>query len=56
MGLADDKAVVPLPPDAEAKVSTMEAPAAKPLTMGLFYALCLATLGLAVWALTSIAL
>lgn len=31
-----------------------EAPPAKPLTMGLFYALCLVTAGLAIWSLISI--
>ena len=58
VGLADEKAAIPLPPGAEseAALATMEAPPAKPLTMGLFYALCLVTVGLAVWALTSIAL
>ena len=30
------------------------APPAKPVTMGLFYALCAATVGLAVWSLISI--
>lgn len=33
-----------------------EAPAPRPLTMGLFYALCLTTAALAVWALISIIL
>ena len=33
---------------------TKQAPPARPLTMGLFYALCLTTAGLAVWALISI--
>ena len=31
-----------------------EAPPAKPLTMGLFYALCAATAGLAIWSLVTI--
>lgn len=35
-------------------VDSQEAPPAKPLTMGLFYALCVATSGLAIWALVSI--
>lgn len=44
------------PPDAQAEPADgkKEAPPAKPLTMGLFYALCLITVALAVWALISI--
>jgi hypothetical protein len=48
---------VPLPPE-RAPVSSAtgveEAPAPKPLTMGLFYALCLTTAALALWSLISI--
>lgn len=56
-------AAVALPPEPEAKPTTLpgpvgveirEAPAAKPLTMGLFYGLCVLTAGLAVWSLISI--
>lgn len=39
----------PAPPD-----GVREAPPAQPLTMGLFYALCLITAALALWALISI--
>ena len=44
------------PPDAGAEPAhgENEAPPAKPMTMGLFYALCLVTVALAVWALISI--
>lgn len=47
---------MPPPPETEAATSKgrQEAPPAKPLTMGLFYALCLVTAGLAVWSLISI--
>jgi hypothetical protein len=37
-------------------VAGWEAPPPKPLTLALFYALCLATAALAVWSLTSIIL
>lgn len=52
--------VVPLPPVIEespkSAADPTEAPAPKPLTMGLFYALCLATALLAIWSLISIVL
>lgn len=35
-------------------IEQREAPPPKPLTMGLFYALCLATTALAVWSLVSL--
>lgn len=56
-GHADEPAV-PLPPEPEPESPPSdgieEAPPAKPLTMGLFYALCLATAVLAVWSLITI--
>lgn len=58
-GTTDLPAVAMAPPsDAEAEPAdgVKEAPPAKPLTMGLFYALCLVTVALAVWALISIIL
>lgn len=51
---------VPLPPEPEVEVEipssdgVREAPAPKPLTMGLFYALCAVTAGLAIWSFISI--
>lgn len=47
---------MPPPPDDEPTGSEgpPEAPPAQPLTMGLFYALCLVTLAMAVWSLISI--
>ena len=48
---------MPLPPEpapATGSTGAQEAPAPKPLTMGLFYALCLTTAVLAVWSLISI--
>lgn len=49
---------VPLPPPPEPEPApadgVKEAPPAKPLTMGLFYALCLTTAALAIWSLISI--
>ena len=69
VGLADVASTVPLPPVVPAEVvqqaaptatvtsvdgSVATAPAATPLTMGLFYGLCIVTLGLAIWALISI--
>lgn len=46
---------VAVPAPALAPVGTeREAPAPQPLTMGLFYALCVLTAGLAVWSLISI--
>jgi hypothetical protein len=48
------------PPEPEPEHSSgdgvREAPPAKPVTMALFYALCAATAGLAVWSLISIIL
>ncbi|HUG32152.1 MAG TPA: hypothetical protein VMM14_04600 [Acidimicrobiia bacterium] len=41
-------------PEPDAGVAMGEAPPARPLTMGLFYALCFTTAALAVWALISI--
>lgn len=41
---------------AQPVASVREAPPPRPLTMGLFYALCLLTAGLAVWSLISILL
>lgn len=40
--------------DPDAAMVTREAPPPRPLTMGLFYALCVTTAVLAVWALISI--
>ncbi len=54
VGLADDKASVPRPPEAEQESEAEEAPAPQPLTVGLFYALVAATLASGVWALVSI--
>ena len=54
---AESPVMTPAPaPDtgAEPAAGKKEAPPAKPLTMGLFYALCLVTVALAVWALISI--
>lgn len=53
------RSAVPLPPEPEPDVITptdgvREAPPAKPLTMGLFYALCVTTAALAIWSLISI--
>lgn len=52
------KPAVPLPPPPEAEPApadgVKEAPPAKPLTMGLFYALCVTTAALAIWSLISI--
>ena len=51
-------ATVAMPPPAEQKPTgsdgPAEAPPPQPLTMGLFYALCLVTLAMAVWSLISI--
>lgn len=52
-------AALPLPPAQPLPTQSdgiEEAPPAKPLTMGLFYALCLLTAGLALWSLISIIL
>ncbi len=49
--------VVALPPEPSAKprpTGGREAPAPRPLTMGLFYALCVLTAALAVWSLIQI--
>lgn len=56
---ASEHPAVPLPPEpdpdpAPTEDGIREAPPAKPLTMGLFYALCFVTAGLAVWSLISI--
>lgn len=56
-GVTGDTALATSPePEASATGDdgTTEAPPAKPLTMGLFYALCLITAGLAIWSLISI--
>lgn len=45
---------VPAPPPAPVVGTEREAPPPQPLTMGLFYALCVLTAGLAVWSLISI--
>ena len=51
------KHLVALPPEEPAEPrpadGMREAPPAQPLTMGLFYALCVLTAGLAVWSLIS---
>lgn len=47
---------VPPPPEPVPVAAVREAPPPKPLTMGLFYALCLTTAALAVWSLISIVL
>lgn len=56
-GEAEEPAV-PLPPEPGPEPppgdGVKEAPPAKPLTMGLFYALCLVTAALAVWSLITI--
>lgn len=53
-----ERPAVPLPPEPETDHKPSdgieEAPPAKPLTMGLFYALCVATAGLALWSLITI--
>ncbi|HSM43595.1 MAG TPA: hypothetical protein VK969_01120 [Acidimicrobiia bacterium] len=52
---AEPPAVAMAPaPGTEQVDGSKEAPPAKPVTMGLFYALCLITVALAVWALISI--
>lgn len=56
VGLSDGKGAVPLPPDLERSAGPDEAPAPKPLTVGLFYALALATGASGVWALATIVL
>lgn len=52
-------ATVPMPPEPRPEPvqadDAGDAPAPKPLTMGLFYALCLVTAALAIWSLISIA-
>lgn len=57
-GSAQEPVVVARPPEPEPHTEpadgVREAPPAKPLTMGLFYALCVLTAGLAVWSLISI--
>lgn len=45
---------VAMPPEPEPTSPVLEAPPPKPLTMGLFYALCVITAGLALWSLISI--
>ena len=45
---------VPAPAPAPVVGTEREAPPPQPLTMGLFYALCVLTAGLAVWSLISI--
>jgi hypothetical protein len=49
--------LVAMPPEPEPApaAGVREAPPATPLTMGLFYALCLATAALGVWSLITIA-
>ncbi|MGH3649666.1 MAG: hypothetical protein ACRDU9_03075 [Acidimicrobiia bacterium] len=44
----------PSPEEEKASDGPREAPPPQPLTMGLFYALCLVTLAMAAWALVSI--
>lgn len=58
IGLTNEKAAVPLPPEPVPAqiIGHAEAPPPQPLTMGLFYALCVLTLALATWAVISIAL
>lgn len=55
---AGENSSVPLPPEQVSKHrpddGVREAPPPKPLTMGLFYALCLVTATLAIWSLVSI--
>ena len=55
-----EKARVPLPPEPVSGDSTgdgvKEAPPPRPLTMGLFYALCATTAALAIWSLVSMIL
>lgn len=57
-GGAPDPAPVAMPPEPEEETmpadGVREAPPPQPLTMGLFYALCLITAALAVWSLISI--
>lgn len=52
-----ERSSVPLPPEPEPHPAPLddvrEAPPPRPLTMGLFYALCLTTAGLAIWSLIS---
>ena len=55
----DPRASVSLSPEPAPEPTALgarEAPAPKPLTMGLFYALCLTTAALALWSLVSIVL
>lgn len=52
-----EESVVAMPPPPEEKApgdGPREAPPPRPLTMGLFYALCLVTLAIAVWSLVTI--
>jgi hypothetical protein len=51
-----ERSAVPLPPAPQPNrvAPVREAPPPKPLTMGLFYALCLTTAALAVWSLISL--
>lgn len=55
-----EKPAVAMPPDPDAEPASgggaKEAPPARPLTMGLFYALCLVTAALAIWSLINIIL
>lgn len=56
-GAEPDEPVLLVPPEpatADVASAVQEAPAAKPLTMGLFYALCVTTAALGVWSLISI--
>lgn len=59
IGLTDGSTSVPLPPDAEPVkegLAINEAPPPRSSTMALFYALCVLTLALMVWAGISLAL
>lgn len=53
---AGDRSSTPVPPEPapEQPTKTREAPPPRPLTVGLFYALCLITAALAIWSLISI--
>jgi hypothetical protein len=50
----EPEALPPEPAPADVASGAREAPAAKPLTMGLFYALCVTTAALGVWSLISL--
>lgn len=57
-GGAPGESVSPVPEPAPTGVADVpdDAPAPKPLTMGLFYALCVTTAALALWSLISLVL